>query len=135
MGKQDLDIARAVTLKPIQDIGGAVGLTAEELELYGRYKAKVGWDAIVRRRDHPEGALVLVTAMTPTPAGEGKSTTTVALADGLRRLGKRAVVALREPSLGPVFGMKGGATGGGHAQLAPMEDINLHFTGDMHAIG
>jgi formate--tetrahydrofolate ligase len=135
MGKQDLDIARAVALKPIVDIGAAVGLIADELEPYGRYKAKVGWDAIARRRDHPDGALVLVTAMTPTPAGEGKSTTTVGLADGLRRLGKRAVVALREPSLGPVFGMKGGATGGGHAQLAPMEDINLHFTGDMHAIG
>src|SRR5262249_47401934 len=135
MGKQDLEIARAVTLKPIQEIASTVGLTAEELEPYGRYKAKITWDAIARRRDHPDGALVLVTAMTPTPAGEGKSTTTVGLADGLRRLGKRAVVALREPSLGPVFGMKGGATGGGHAQLAPMEDINLHFTGDMHAIG
>jgi len=135
MGKQDLDIARAATLRPIQEIGAAVGLTADELEPYGRHKAKVGWDAIARRRDHPDGALVLVTAMTPTPAGEGKSTTTVGLADGLRRLGKRAVVALREPSLGPVFGMKGGATGGGYAQVAPMEDINLHFTGDMHAIG
>src|ERR671937_569498 len=135
MGKQDLDIARAVTLKPIEEIGAAVGLAPDELEPYGRHKAKVAWDAIARRRDHPDGALVLVTAMTPTPAGEGKSTTTVGLADGLRRLGKRAVVALREPSLGPVFGMKGGATGGGHAQLAPMEDINLHFTGDMHAIG
>jgi formate--tetrahydrofolate ligase len=135
MGKQDLEIARTVTLKPIQEIGAAVGLTPDELEPYGRHKAKVGWDAFTRRRDHPDGALVLVTAMTPTPAGEGKSTTTVGLADGLQRLGKRAVVALREPSLGPVFGMKGGATGGGHAQLAPMEDINLHFTGDMHAIG
>ena len=135
MGKQDLEIARAVTLKPIQEIGATVGLEPDELEPYGPHKAKVGWDAIVRRRDHPDGALVLVTAMTPTPAGEGKSTTTVGLADGLRRLGKRAVVALREPSLGPVFGMKGGATGGGYAQLAPMEDINLHFTGDMHAIG
>ena len=135
MGKQDLDIARAVTLKPIEEIGATVGLEPDELEAYGRYKAKVAWDAIARRRDHPDGTLVLVTAMTPTPAGEGKSTTTVGLADGLRRLGKRAVVALREPSLGPVFGMKGGATGGGHAQLAPMEDINLHFTGDMHAIG
>ena len=120
MGKQDLEIARAVTLKPIQEIGATVGLEPDELEPYGPHKAKVGWDAIVRRRDHPDGALVLVTAMTPTPAGEGKSTTTVGLADGLRRLGKRAVVALREPSLGPVFGMKGGATGGGHAQLAPM---------------
>ena len=135
MGKQDLDIARAVTLRPIADIASAVGLAADEIEPYGRYKAKVSWDAIARRRGAPQGALVLMTAMTPTPAGEGKSTTTVALADGLRRLGKRAVVALREPSLGPVFGMKGGATGGGHAQLAPMEDINLHFTGDMHAIG
>src|SRR5438093_111462 len=135
MGKQDLEIARTVTLKPIQEIGAAVGVAPGDLEPYGHYKAKVGWDAIARRRDHPDGALVLVTAMTPTPAGEGKSTTTVGLADGLRRLGKRAVVALREPSLGPVFGMKGGATGGGRAQLAPMEDINLHFTGDMHAIG
>src|SRR6059058_1417324 len=135
MGKQDLEIARTVTLKPIQEIGAAVGLAPGDLEPYGHYKAKVGWDAIARRRDHPDGALVLVTAMTPTPAGEGKSTTTVGLADGLRRLGKRAVVAMREPSLGPVFGAKGGGTGGGHTQLAPMEDINLHFTGDMHAIG
>src|SRR3989449_8298040 len=135
MGKQDLEIARTVTLKPIQEIGAAVGLAPGDLEPYGHYKAKVGWDAIARRRDHPDGALVLVTAMTPTPAGEGKSTATVGLADGLRRLGKRAIVALREPSLGPVFGVKGGAAGGGYAQLAPMEDINLHFTGDMHAIG
>jgi formate--tetrahydrofolate ligase len=135
MGKEDLEIARTVTLKPIQEIGAAVGLTPHELEPYGHTKAKVTWEAIARRREQPDGALVLVTAMTPTPAGEGKSTTTVGLADGLRRLGKRAVVALREPSLGPVFGVKGGATGGGRAQLGPMEDINLHFTGDMHAIG
>src|SRR5499426_200251 len=135
MGKQDLEIARAVTLKPIEEIGAAVGLGPHELEPYGRYKAKIAGDAIARRRGHPDGALVLVTAMTPTPAGEGKSTTTVGLADGLRRLGKRAVVAMREPSLGPVFGVKGGGTGGGHTQVAPMEDINLHFTGDMHAIG
>src|SRR6267378_4322191 len=135
MGKQDLEIARTVTLKPIQEIGAAVGLTPAELEPYGHHQAKVSCHAISRRRDHPDGALVLVTAMTPTPAGEGKSTTTIGLADGLRRLGTRAVVALREPSLGPVFGAKGGATGGGHAQVAPMEDINLHFTGDMHAIG
>jgi formate--tetrahydrofolate ligase len=135
MGKQDLAIARTVTLKPIQEIAGAVGLTAAEIEPFGHYKAKVAWDAIERRRAQPDGGLVLVTAMTPTPAGEGKSTTTVGLADGLQRLGKRALVALREPSLGPVFGMKGGATGGGRAQLAPMEDINLHFTGDMHAVG
>ncbi len=135
MGKQDLEIARRVTLRPIQEVGATVGLTPDELEPFGHYKAKVAWPAIERRRTHPDGALVLVTAMTPTPAGEGKSTTTVGLADGLRRIGKRAIAALREPSLGPVFGMKGGATGGGHAQLAPMEDINLHFTGDMHAIG
>ena len=135
MGKQDLEIARTVTLQPIQEVAAALGLGADDLEPYGRFKAKIGWDVIARLRDRPDGALVLVTAMTPTPAGEGKSTTTVALADGLSRLGKRAVVALREPSLGPVFGMKGGATGGGRAQLAPMEDINLHFTGDFHAIG
>jgi formate--tetrahydrofolate ligase len=135
MGKQDLEIARTVTLKPIQEVAATLGLAPTEIEPFGHYKAKVAWEAIERRRGEPDGALVLVTAMTPTPAGEGKSTTTVGLADGLRRLGKRSVVALREPSLGPVFGMKGGATGGGRAQLAPMEDINLHFTGDMHAIG
>ena len=135
MGKQDLDIARAVKLQPIQVIGEALGLNGGDLEPYGSYKAKIRWEAIERASARPDGALVLVTAMTPTPAGEGKSTTTIGLADGLRRLGKRAIVAMREPSLGPVFGAKGGGTGGGHAQLAPMEDINLHFTGDMHAIG
>jgi formate--tetrahydrofolate ligase len=135
MGVRDLEIARAIKLRPIQEVAEAVGLGPDDLELYGRYKAKVGRDAIARAANRPDGALVLVTAMTPTPAGEGKSTTTVGLADGLRRLGRRAVVALREPSLGPVFGVKGGAAGGGHAQLAPMEDINLHFTGDLHAIG
>src|SRR6059036_4197352 len=135
MGKQDIEIARAVKLQPIQAIGETLGLNGGDLELYGSYKAKIRWDAIERASARPDGALVLVTAMTPTPAGEGKSTTTIGLADGLRRLGKRAIVAMREPSLGPVFGAKGGGTGGGHAQLAPMEDINLHFTGDMHAIG
>src|SRR5213083_3186662 len=135
MGKQDLEIARTVTLKPIQEIGAAVGLAPGDLEPYGHYKAKVGWDAIARRRDHPDGALVLVTAMTPTPAGEGKSTTTIGLADGLRKLGTRSIAALRQPALGPLFGAKGGATGGGRAQVAPMEEINLHFTGDMHAVG
>src|SRR2546426_4118651 len=109
MGKQDLEIARKVTLKPIQEIGGAVGLTPDELEPYGHTKAKVGWDAIARRRDHPDGALVLVTAMTPTPAGESKSTTTLGLAHRLGRPGQRAGVAPREPSLGPGFGLKGGA--------------------------
>jgi formate--tetrahydrofolate ligase len=135
MGVRDLEIARTVKLRPIEQIGESVGLGPDDLEPYGRFKAKVGFQAIARLADRPDGALVLVTAMTPTPAGEGKSTTTVGLADGLRRLGRRAIVALREPSLGPVFGVKGGAAGGGHAQIAPMEDINLHFTGDMHAIG
>jgi formate--tetrahydrofolate ligase len=135
MGKQDIDIARAVKLQPIQAIGETIGLNGGDLEPYGSYKAKVRWEAIERASRRPDGALVLVTAMTPTPAGEGKSTTTIGLADGLRRLGKRAIVAMREPSLGPVFGVKGGGTGGGHTQVAPMEDINLHFTGDMHAIG
>jgi len=134
MGKQDIDIARAVKLQPIQAIGETLGLNGGDLEPYGSYKAKIRWEAIERASARPDGALVLVTAMTPTPAGEGKSTTTIGLADGLRRLGKRAIVAIREPSLGPVFGVKGGGTGGGHAQIAPMEDINLHFTGDMHAI-
>ena len=135
MGKQDIDIARAVTLKPIQEVAEALGLSAADLEPYGRDKAKIRWDAIARAGGRPDGLLVLVTAMTPTPAGEGKTTITIALADGLRRLGTRAVVALREPSLGPVFGAKGVGTGGGHAQVAPMEDINLHFTGDLHAVG
>jgi formate--tetrahydrofolate ligase len=135
MGRQDLEIARAVKLRPIQEIAESVGLGPDDLELYGPLKAKVTSAALERLAGGPDGALVLVTAMTPTPAGEGKSTTTIGLADGLRRVGRRAVVALREPSLGPVFGVKGGGTGGGRAQLAPMEDINLHFTGDMHAIG
>src|SRR5712664_2532407 len=135
MGRQDLEIARAVKLRPIQDVAESLGLTSRDLEPYGSDKAKIRWEAVERVADRPDGALVLVTAMTPTPAGEGKTTTTIGLADGLRRLGARAVVALREPSLGPVFGAKGGGTGGGHAQVAPMEDINLHFTGDMHAIG
>jgi len=135
MGKQDIEIARAVKLQPIQAIGEMLGLNGNDLEPYGTHKAKIRWDVIERTTSRPDGELVLVTAMTPTPAGEGKSTTTIGLADGLRRLGKRSIVAMREPSLGPVFGVKGGGTGGGHTQVAPMEDINLHFTGDMHAIG
>jgi formate--tetrahydrofolate ligase len=135
MGKQEIEIARAVKLQPIQAIGEMLGLNGNDLEPYGTYKAKIRWDVIERTSSRPDGALVLVTAMTPTPAGEGKSTTTIGLADGLRRLGKRSIVTMREPSLGPVFGVKGGGTGGGHTQVAPMEDINLHFTGDMHAIG
>src|SRR5947209_6439603 len=134
MGKSDIDIARATTLAPIHTIAGRLGLAESEIEPYGRAKAKVELEALSRRRDAPDGALVLVTGMTPTPAGEGKSTTTVGLGDAFRRLGKRSVVAIREPSLGPCFGVKGGAAGGGYAQVVPMEDINLHFTGDFHAI-
>ena len=129
----DIEIAQRAKLKPVLDVAKSVGLTEEDIEYYGKYKAKVSLS--VKDRAGREGKLILVTAITPTPAGEGKTTTTIGLADGLRRIGKRAVVALREPSLGPVFGVKGGAAGGGYAQVVPMEDINLHFTGDMHAIG
>ena len=131
----DIAIAQSVTPRPIVDVARQAGLTEEELELYGQYKAKVKLSALRARQDRPDGKLVLVTAITPTPAGEGKTTTTVGLGDALHRLGKKTVLALREPSLGPVFGVKGGAAGGGWAQVIPMEDINLHFTGDMHAIG
>ena len=134
MGKSDIEIAQEATLRPIQTIAEGLGLGADDLEPYGRHKAKVRMEAIARLQGRPDGALVLVTAMTPTPAGEGKSTTTVGLGDALRRLGKKAIVAIREPSLGPCFGIKGGAAGGGHAQVMPMEEINLHFTGDFHAI-
>jgi formate--tetrahydrofolate ligase len=135
MVKSDIEIAHEASLRPIQAIAESVGLDVEDLETYGRYKAKVRMETIERLRERPDGALVLVTAMTPTPAGEGKSTTTVGLGDAFRRIGKRSIVAIREPSLGPCFGMKGGAAGGGYAQVMPMEDINLHFTGDFHAIG
>jgi formate--tetrahydrofolate ligase len=130
----DIEIARAARLRPIQEIAGGLGLGPGDLDLYGDTKAKIRTGAIERLRDAPGGKLVLVTAMTPTPAGEGKSTTTVGLGDAFRKLGKRAIVAIREPSLGPCFGVKGGAAGGGYAQVVPMEDINLHFTGDFHAI-
>ncbi|HBE15138.1 MAG TPA: formate--tetrahydrofolate ligase [Ruminococcaceae bacterium] len=129
----DIEIAQSCEMKPIWEIADAAGIPEEYVEYYGKYKAKLSLD-ILKREDR-ENKLILVTAMTPTPAGEGKTTTTIGLADGLRRLGKSANVALREPSLGPVFGIKGGAAGGGWAQVVPMEDINLHFTGDMHAIG
>jgi formate--tetrahydrofolate ligase len=132
--KPDIEIARAARLRPIQEIASELGLGAGDIDLYGDTKAKVRRAAIERVRDRADGKLVLVTAMTPTPAGEGKSTTTVGLGDAFRRLGKRAIVAIREPSLGPCFGVKGGAAGGGYAQVVPMEDINLHFTGDFHAI-
>ena len=130
----DIEIAQSCTMCPITEIADAAGVERNYLELYGNYKAKVDYK-LLRENSRPDGKLILVTAINPTPAGEGKTTTTVGLADGLRRLGKNVVVALREPSLGPVFGVKGGAAGGGYAQVVPMEDINLHFTGDFHAIG
>jgi formate--tetrahydrofolate ligase len=134
MGKSDIEIAHEAKLQPIQAIGETLGLKESDLEVYGRYKAKLTTETIDRLRGGPDGALVLVTAMTPTPAGEGKSTTTVGLGDAFRRIGKRSIVAIREPSLGPCFGVKGGAAGGGYAQVMPMEEINLHFTGDFHAV-
>lgn len=131
----DIEIANQVKMKPIHEIASQLGLSEEQYDLYGRYKAKIDHRELERRSQDADGKLILVTAMTPTPAGEGKTTTSVGLADGLRQIGKKAMLALREPSLGPVFGMKGGAAGGGYAQVVPMEDINLHFTGDFHAIG
>ncbi len=131
--KTDIEIAQAANISPIRDIALKAGLTEDEIEYYGKYKAKI--DLSVMDRKVEDGKLILVTAITPTPAGEGKTTTTIGLADGLKKIGKKVVVALREPSLGPVFGIKGGAAGGGYAQIVPMEDINLHFTGDFHAIG
>jgi len=130
----DIDIAQRATLKHITDIAAQLGLSDESVIPYGRYKAKIDLDANPQLQAHPDGKLILVTAISPTPAGEGKTTTTVGLGDALQRLGKRAVICLREPSMGPVFGMKGGAAGGGYAQVVPMEDINLHFTGDFAAI-
>ena len=130
----DIEIAQACKMLPITEVADRLGIENKYLEQYGRYKAKVDLSLL---NEHPDcnGKLILVTAITPTPAGEGKTTTAIGLADGLRRIGKNAVIAMREPSLGPVFGIKGGACGGGRAQVVPMEDINLHFTGDIHAIG
>ena len=130
----DIEIAQAHTPKKITEIAAAAGIDEKYLELYGNYKAKID-PKMLNETNAPDGKLILVTAITPTPAGEGKTTTSVGLADGLRFIGKKSAVALREPSLGPVFGVKGGAAGGGYAQVVPMEDINLHFTGDFHAIG
>ena len=130
----DIEIAQMTPMKPITEIAARAEIDEKYIEQYGRYKAKVDY-ALLRESDRKPGKLILVTAITPTPAGEGKTTTTIGLADGLSRIGKRTMVALREPSLGPVFGVKGGAAGGGYAQVVPMEDINLHFTGDFHAIG
>lgn len=131
----DIEIANQTTMQPIEEVAATLGLEKDQLSLYGKYKAKVDMPTLKDIDERPDGKLILVTAITPTPAGEGKTTTSVGLADGLRKIGKKAAIALREPSLGPVFGIKGGAAGGGYAQVVPMEDINLHFTGDFHAIG
>lgn len=133
--KSDIEIAQENVMLPIKDIAEKVGLSEDNIEYYGKYKAKVDYNILKEKTDKKEGKLILVTAINPTPAGEGKTTVTVGLGDALSKLGKNVVIALREPSLGPVFGIKGGAAGGGYAQVVPMEDINLHFTGDMHAIG
>lgn len=133
--RSDIEIAQSSEMKPIEEIAENIGIGRKHLEYYGNYKAKVSYNILNELKDKEDGKLILVTAITPTPAGEGKTTTTVGLGDALSRLGKKTVIALREPSLGPVFGVKGGAAGGGYAQVVPMEDINLHFTGDMHAIG
>jgi formate--tetrahydrofolate ligase len=130
----DLEIARAAKLRPIQEIADKLHIPDTAVEPYGRHKAKIGLDFIETLESRPDGALVLVTGINPTPAGEGKTTTTVGLGDALNRIGRRAAICLREPSLGPSFGMKGGAAGGGYAQVVPMDQINLHFTGDFHAI-
>ena len=130
----DLEIAKSVKLEKITNIGKKVDISEEELELYGNYKAKISNEEIKKVQKNKDGKLILVTAISPTPLGEGKTTISIAIADGLRKIGKKSILALREPSLGPVFGIKGGAAGGGHAQIAPMEDINLHFTGDIHAM-
>ena len=133
--KTDIEIAQAAEMRKITEVAKSAGIEEKYLEQYGNYKSKVDYALLKDLADRPDGKLILVTAITPTPAGEGKTTTSVGLTDGLRKIGKNAVVALREPSLGPVFGVKGGAAGGGYAQVVPMEDINLHFTGDFHAIG
>lgn len=131
----DIQIAQATKMEHINEIAKKIGLTEDDIEQYGKYKAKVNLDVLEKRKDRPDGKLILVTAITPTPAGEGKSTVTIGLTQALNKIGKLSAAAIREPSLGPVFGMKGGAAGGGYAQVVPMEDINLHFTGDLHAIG
>jgi formate--tetrahydrofolate ligase len=133
--KSDIEIAQSTVMQPIEAVATQAGIIRKELELYGDYKAKVNYRLLEELKTAKDGKLILVTAITPTPAGEGKTTTTVGLGDALNRIGKKAMIALREPSLGPVFGIKGGAAGGGYAQVVPMEDINLHFTGDFHAIG
>lgn len=132
--KTDIEIAQEAELWPITEVAKSLQISEDELELYGKYKAKLSDEAIEKMKDNPDGKLILVTAINPTPAGEGKTTTSVGLGQAFGVLGKKAVIALREPSLGPCFGVKGGAAGGGFAQVVPMEDLNLHFTGDFHAI-
>jgi len=133
--KSDIEIAQEAKIEHIKDVATKIGLCEDDIEYYGKYKAKIDYNLLKRFEDKKDAKLILTTAINPTPAGEGKTTTTVGLGDALRRLGKNSMIALREPSLGPVFGIKGGAAGGGYAQVVPMEDINLHFTGDFHAIG
>lgn len=132
--KTDIQIAQEAVMEPITEVAARLGIEADDLELYGKYKAKISEAYLERIKDAPNGKLILVTAINPTPAGEGKTTTSVGLGQALGKMGKRALIALREPSLGPCFGVKGGAAGGGYAQAVPMEDLNLHFTGDFHAI-
>ena len=132
--KSDIEIAREANMQLIQTVAEKLDITADELDLYGKYKAKLTDELWERIKDRPDGKLVLVTAINPTPAGEGKTTTTVGLGQAMDKIGKKAIIALREPSLGPCFGLKGGAAGGGYAQVVPMDDLNLHFTGDFHAI-
>ena len=135
MMKTDIQIAQEAHMRPIAEVAKSVGISEDDLALYGKYKAKVDHRLLKKMEATPDAKVILVTAISPTPAGEGKTTTTVGLGDALKSLGKKALICLREPSLGPVFGVKGGAAGGGYAQVVPMEDINLHFTGDLHAIG
>ena len=132
--KTDIEIAQGATMKPVEEIAKKLGLSADDLEFYGKYKAKLSKNTAQKFASCPDGKLILVTAINPTPAGEGKTTVTVGLGQAMAKIGESAVIALREPSMGPVMGVKGGAAGGGYSQVVPMEDINLHFTGDMHAI-
>ena len=132
--KSDIEIAQQSFIKPIKEVAETIGLTEDNLEFYGKYKAKLSFETLKSLQTKESGKVILVTAINPTPAGEGKSTVTVGLGDAFHKIGKKVVIALREPSLGPVMGIKGGATGGGYSQVLPMEDINLHFTGDFHAI-
>ena len=135
MVKSDIEIAREAKMRPILEVGADLGIPESSLDPYGHFKAKISMDYVNDLKNQDDGKLILVTGINPTPAGEGKTTTSVGLGDALNRIGKKAIMCLREPSLGPCFGVKGGAAGGGYAQVVPMEDINLHFTGDFHAIG